>query len=181
MTNISVLFNTADQFYSKHCASIYSTPFSSSGGKWTTAVYSVENGFLVGSSPKKQITIPWMQVSRFIQRKQVQSKQRSQSWSHWRKRHRSHFHFFPPLLFSPSSTSSSLAFEISFLSNTNFKRRLSSSGSQISFTPHCNMKTNANTYTPTHECPHAQTSTHISYQREDMALQPLNQTHTRSN
>lgn len=143
--------------------------------------YSVENGFLVGYPPKKQIMIPWMEVSWFIQRKQVQSKQRSQSWSHWRKRRRSHFHFFPLFLFSPSSTSFSLAFEISFLSNTNFKRRLSSSGSQINFTPHCNMKTNADTYTPTHECLHAPTSTHISYHRKDMLQHHLNQTRTRSN
>lgn len=69
---------------------------------------------------------------------------------HWHSRHQSHFHFFfPPLLFSLCSTSSSLAFEISFLSNTNFKRRLCSSGSQINFTPHCNMKTSSYTHTNT--------------------------------
>lgn len=37
--------------------------------------------------------------------------------------------------FLPPPASSSLAFEIRFQSNTNFKRRLSISGSQINFTP----------------------------------------------
>lgn len=56
--------------------------------------------------------------------------------SHWRKRHSSYFHFFPPLPFSPSSTSSSLAFEISFLSNTNFKRRLHTSAHMHNINTH---------------------------------------------
>lgn len=60
---------------------------------------------------------------------------------------------FISLPFSPSSTSSSLASEISFLSNTNFKRRLSSSGSQINFTPPL-QHGDKRTRTATHKCLH---------------------------
>lgn len=117
----------------------------------------LKNGYLVGSFPRKQITIPSPMLH---PADEVKSKQRSQCRIRpMTQKTQIPLSFLSSApFFPPSSTSSSLASEISFLSNTNFKRRLSSSGSQINFTPHCNMKTSAYAYTLTHAHRHQHTS-----------------------
>lgn len=117
--------------------------------------WSIENG----SFQRKRLPFP---ASLRVQQKRVRFKQSRNELLTQKEKKKQWSHFFIPFLLScllPSSTSSSLAFEISFLSNTNFKRRLSSSGSQINFIPHCNMKTNAYTYTQVPVNTHTHTDT----------------------
>lgn len=70
----TIPFNTADQFYSRDRASIYTTPFSNIERKRTSAILQwvqCWKWLAFGFSPKTQITIPWMQVPCFIQRKEL--------------------------------------------------------------------------------------------------------------
>lgn len=107
---------------------------------------------------------------------ETKSKQRSQCWM-THKAPIPLWFLYSSYFFSSSSTSSSLASEISFLSNSNFKRRLSTSSAQINFTPYCNKKTTAyaNTRVPT--CAHTHTHMHTHQQtsqhKENMAQSSL--------